>query len=159
MLASVIVPVYNGAATLERTLQSFLSQQGFTAGDCEIVLCDDGSQDGSREILKRFQRHCHLRVLGQENRGQSAASNQAALAARGEILIFAAQDVVPEGDSFVLGHLQAHTGAGRDRVVTGYLRYPEELLTTEFMVFLQDSHQQFDYFNISDRGDLDPTKL
>jgi hypothetical protein len=27
------------------------------------------------------------------------------------------------------------------------------------MVFLQDSHQQFDYFNISDRGDLDPTKL
>jgi GT2 family glycosyltransferase len=159
MRASVIIPVYNGAATLENTLRSFLKQRGFSEGHCELVLCDDGSRDGSREIMKQYQSLHQVRILSQENLGQSAATNQAALAARGDILIFAAQDVAPQDDGFVLGHVQGHAAGGWDRVVTGYLRYPKELLTSDFMTFLQDSHQQFDYHNICDLGDLDPMKL
>jgi GT2 family glycosyltransferase len=44
-------------------------------------------------------------------------------------------------------------------VVTGCIWYPQELLTSDFMVFLHDSHQQFDYFNILDPDNLDPMKL
>ena len=159
MRVSVIIPVYNGAATLEDTIRSFLNQRGFVAGEGEIVLCDDGSQDGSREILDHYVGHGQVRVLHQENRGQSAATNAAAQAARGEILLFAAQDVTPQDDHFVRGHIQSHVEGGRDRVVTGCICYPHELLTSDFMAFLHDSHQQFDYFNISDPDNLDPMKL
>ncbi len=159
MRASIIIPVYNGATTLEHTLRSFLRQQAFPEGACEILLCDDGSQDGSQEILRRYAGHPQVQVFYQGNRGQSAATNAAARAARGEILIFAAQDVAPRDDHFVRGHLQGHLQAEQDRVVTGCIRYPEELLTSDFMVFLHDSHHQFDYFNISDPDDLDPMKL
>lgn len=159
MQVSVIIPVYNGAATLDQTLASFLRQRNFSAGDGEIILCDDGSEDNSREILRRYAGHPQVRVLHQDNRGQSAATNAAAEVARGDILIFTAQDITPQDEHFVYYHLHSHAAEERDRVVTGRIDYPEELLTSDFMVFLNNSHQQFDYFSISDSDNLDPMKL
>ena len=69
MQVSVIIPVYNGAATLDQTLASFLRQRNFSAKDAEIILCDDGSEDNSREILRRYAGHPQVRVLHQDNRG------------------------------------------------------------------------------------------
>ena len=40
MQVSVIIPVYNGAATLDQTLASFLRQRNFSAKDAEIILCE-----------------------------------------------------------------------------------------------------------------------
>ncbi|MEW6387547.1 MAG: glycosyltransferase family A protein [Thermodesulfobacteriota bacterium] len=159
MHASVIIPVYNGAATLPRTVQSFLDQEVEPGQHYELVLCDDGSTDASAEILAAYAHHPQVTVLRQENLGQSAASNRAAQQAQGELLLFAAQDIVPQDRHFIQNHLAGHAAGQRERCLTGYIRYPDELITSDFMEFMRDGHHQFDYFNIADPDDLDPMKL
>lgn len=80
---TVIVPVYNGAATIAAALDSILAQS-FT--DFEIVAVDDGSTDDSRSVLKRYQPR--VRVLTQRNRGPSAARNLGVANSSGEYLGF-----------------------------------------------------------------------
>jgi glycosyltransferase involved in cell wall biosynthesis len=67
---SVIIPVYNGAATVARAIDSVLAQ---TFTDREIVCVDDGSRDASLEVLAGCEPR--VRVLHQSNRGPSAARN------------------------------------------------------------------------------------
>ncbi len=49
---SVIIPVYNGAATIDRALGSVFAQ---TFTDYEIVVCDDGSTDNTSSVLARYR--------------------------------------------------------------------------------------------------------
>ena len=50
-LVSVIIPVYNGAATIDRALKSVFDQ---TFTDYEIVICDDGSTDDTPAVLAKY---------------------------------------------------------------------------------------------------------
>jgi glycosyltransferase involved in cell wall biosynthesis len=78
---SVIIPVYNGAATIDRALKSVFDQ---TFTDYEIAICDDGSTDDTPSVLAKYGDI--LRVVRQPNRGLSAARNAAVAASRGEFL-------------------------------------------------------------------------
>src|SRR5271154_1057226 len=78
---SVIIPVYNGAATIDRALKSVFDQ---TFKDFEIVICDDGSTDETPSVLAKWGER--LRVVRQPNRGLPAARNAAVAASRGELL-------------------------------------------------------------------------
>ncbi|HEY6298591.1 MAG TPA: glycosyltransferase family A protein [Candidatus Binatus sp.] len=78
---SVIIPVYNGAATIDRALESVFAQ---TFADYEIVICDDGSTDDTPSALAKHGDK--IRVVRQENRGLPAARNAAVAASRGELL-------------------------------------------------------------------------
>ena len=81
---SVIVPVYNVAPYLPKCLDSILEQ---TLGDIEVICIDDGSTDGSGEILDRYAvQDQRIRVLHQENRGYGAAMNTGLDAAGGEFI-------------------------------------------------------------------------
>lgn len=80
---SVIIPVYNAASTLSRAIDSALSQDGAAI---EIVAVDDGSTDGSAEVLGRYGDR--IRVLSQPNRGAGAARTAGVRAARGEFVAF-----------------------------------------------------------------------
>jgi glycosyltransferase involved in cell wall biosynthesis len=80
-LVSVIIPVYNGAATIGRALKSVFDQ---TFTDYEIVVCDDGSTDDTPAVLAGFGDR--IRVIRQANRGFPAARNAAVAASRGESL-------------------------------------------------------------------------
>ena len=80
---SVIIPVFNAARTIEQALAS-VRAQSFT--DFEIVAADDGSTDGSLEILGRYGGA--VRVLQQTNRGPSAARNLGIANSSGEYLGF-----------------------------------------------------------------------
>ena len=63
MKVSVLVPVYNGEAFLAECLDSILAQD---FADMEILISDDGSTDGTRQIIEEFAvrdgriRHSHL---------------------------------------------------------------------------------------------------
>jgi glycosyltransferase involved in cell wall biosynthesis len=81
-LVSAIMPVYNAERFLEEALESLLAQD---YRPFEVIVCDDGSTDGSSEILRR---HGSITMLTQENRGAAAARNAAANAAKGELLAF-----------------------------------------------------------------------
>ena len=83
---TIIVPVYNGAATLERCLLS-IHKSEFT--DWELIVVDDGSVDDSAEIAQKFT----FNVLHTPIRsGPAAARNLAAQHARGRYLLFTDAD-------------------------------------------------------------------
>lgn len=89
-LVSVIVPVYNAEKTLEVCLDSIRNQ---TETNLEVLLVNDGSQDGSAEICRRYaEADNRFRFFTQENRGVSAARNRALEQARGEYLLFVDSD-------------------------------------------------------------------
>ena len=84
---SVITPVWNARATLAEAVGSVLAQ---TMPDWELLLVDDGSTDGSRDLAERVAaRDGRVRVLGDGvNRGPAAARNAGIRAARGRRLAF-----------------------------------------------------------------------
>lgn len=97
MLISVVIPAYNCINSLETTLGSVL-KSGLT--DCEILLIDDGSKDGTAELCDKLaHRHAWVRCIHQENGGVSAARNRGIGEARGRyILFFDADDTVDPGE-------------------------------------------------------------
>src|SRR5262249_26166784 len=84
---SVIVPVYNGRATIERCLAALNAHR---APDVEIIVVDDGSTDDSGAVAARNG----ARVLTlPANSGPAAARNLGARHASGEVLMFVDSDV------------------------------------------------------------------
>jgi glycosyltransferase involved in cell wall biosynthesis len=83
---SVILPVYNGATSIERALRSVFDQ---TFTDFEIVVVDDGSTDDTPTVLANFAariRQDRIRIIRQSNRGFPGARNAGVAAAHGEFL-------------------------------------------------------------------------
>ena len=86
---SVIIPSYNRATTLGRAARSVLSQD---FRDLELIIVDDGSSDGTTEVLAGLE-DARVRVIAHEtNRGVGAARNTGIGAARGEIVAFQDSD-------------------------------------------------------------------
>lgn len=90
---SLIVPVRDGAAYLSRTLPPLLAARPAGA---EVLICDDGSRDGSAELAEALG----ARVLrSPKGAGPAAARNRGAAAARGELLVFLDADVSIHADT------------------------------------------------------------
>lgn len=88
---SVIVPVYNVELYLEKCLSSLVNQ---TLQDIEVVVVNDGSKDGSQEIIDQFQQDYPDKIFGfvKENGGLSDARNFGLDKARGQFLGFVDSD-------------------------------------------------------------------
>jgi glycosyltransferase involved in cell wall biosynthesis len=86
---SVILPTYNRAALLPRSIESVLGQ---TYGDFELIVVDDGSEDDSAAVMARFadKRIRYLRLT--RNRGVTAARNAGLAEARGAYIAFQDSD-------------------------------------------------------------------
>jgi glycosyltransferase involved in cell wall biosynthesis len=83
-LVSVVMSVYNGAALLERTMDSLLAQRGC---DFEIVVIDDGSADTTPSLLAEYaQRDARVRVIRQQNTGLTRALIHGCELARGRFI-------------------------------------------------------------------------
>ena len=84
---SVIIPTYNRAELLDDCLSSIVSQD---YNDYEIVLVDDGSTDGTSEVVDKFGEK--VRYIRQNNTGVPGALNRGVREARGELIRFLASD-------------------------------------------------------------------
>ncbi len=83
-LVSVVIPTFNRAYCLARTLDSVLAQ---THADLEALVIDDGSTDGTRELIQaRYAAEPRVRYIQQENRGVAAARNHGIRMARGDFV-------------------------------------------------------------------------
>jgi glycosyltransferase involved in cell wall biosynthesis len=80
---SVIIPTYNASKYLRETLDSVLAQ---TYQDFEVVVVDDGSTDGTVEILKSYGDR--IRWTVQEHQGQAYALNRGLQIAKGEYFAY-----------------------------------------------------------------------
>ncbi len=89
---SVIMPVYNTATFLREAMESVTNQ---TLCDIEIIAVNDGSTDGSGNLLKDFaSQDDRITVLEQTNQGQSCARNAALPLAKGDYIYFMDSDDV-----------------------------------------------------------------
>jgi glycosyltransferase involved in cell wall biosynthesis len=88
---SVVIPVYNGARTIPRTIKCLLNQ---TYRPYEIIIVDDGSTDGTAQALEIYAGH--VIYIFQPNRGPAAARNTGIKAARGNLIAFTDSDCLPD---------------------------------------------------------------
>ena len=79
---SVIMSVYNGEPYVREAVASILNQ---TFNDYEFLIIDDGSSDGTREILESY-RDPRIRIIHQENIGLTASLNKAIGLSKGEFI-------------------------------------------------------------------------
>lgn len=85
-LISVIVPAYNAENYIRECLDSVFRQ---TYENIEVIVINDGSQDGTLEILKEYEiTYDNMQVLNIENNGQGHARNLGLSMARGEYVLF-----------------------------------------------------------------------
>ena len=95
-MISVIVPVYNVEEYLEECLNSIQHQ---TYTDIEVILVNDGSRDGSKEICERYcQQDSRFHLINQENKGLSGARNRGMTESKGEFITFVDSDDVIKDD-------------------------------------------------------------
>lgn len=96
MKFSVVIPVYNGADTLEGAMRSVLCQ---SEGDLELIVVNDGSTDGTKAIADRFAAEDgRVKVVTQQNAYLGAARNRGLDEAKGEYVFFLdADDLMEEG--------------------------------------------------------------
>ena len=153
---SIIIPVYNVKAWLERAVSSLQNQ---TFSSYEILLVDDGSTDGSGALCDRLaDEDMRIRVIHQENQGAATARNAAIDIARGTYLYFM------DGDDWCDSHMLAdmYRSASThdlDLLVTGFTidtyyddegRYYRELRTAPDKIyqtrdkFRSDAYKLFD---------------
>jgi glycosyltransferase involved in cell wall biosynthesis len=119
ILISVVMPAYNYAHYLPRALDSITGQ---LQDDTEIIVVDDGSTDGTVELLAAYAQRCpSLKVLRQVNAGAGAARNTGIEAANGTyILPLDADDELVPGALAVL-HTLVQADPGIDIVLGAYI--------------------------------------
>ena len=120
-LVSIVTPSYNQAEFLEETILSVLNQD---YPHLEYLVIDGGSNDGSLEIIKKYQDQIDFWV-SEEDQGQTDAINKGFAAARGEILAWINSDdtYMPGAVSEAVQYLETHPGVG---MVYGDLNYIDE---------------------------------
>ncbi len=127
-LVSVIITTYNSETLIGETLGSILAQ---TYDKLEVIVADDGSTDGTREVLERWrerfrvERGWEFKVLSQPNHGQNSARNLGARASRGEYLnFFDSDDLMSAGRLTTM--VEALRSGGLDVVHGPWVRfYPD----------------------------------
>lgn len=89
-LISVIVPFYNSLLTIDRCIESILNQ---SFDNFELILVDDGSNDGSKQVAESFSRiDKRIRILQQQNQGVSVARNTGIEHSLGKYIAFCDAD-------------------------------------------------------------------
>jgi glycosyltransferase involved in cell wall biosynthesis len=114
---SVIIPLYNKGAFIERAVRSALMQQPAPA---EVLVIDDGSTDDGPAILRAMPEYKRIRVVWQRNAGEGAARNRGLAEIEGDLAAFLDAD-----DEWAPGHLRnllelALTYPGAGLLATGY---------------------------------------
>ena len=90
---TVVVPTYNRAASLARLLDA-LAGCDVPAGGVEVIVVDDGSTDGTADVVRRSKVGAHY--LRQANRGPAAARNAGWRVATSPLVAFTDDDTVPD---------------------------------------------------------------
>ena len=136
---SLIVPIYNVAEYLSTTLDSIVRQ---TLSHFEVILVDDGSTDGSREIAEDFcQQQPHWQLITQTQQGVSVARNVGTLQASGNFVAYLDGDdwLCPQTLETLLREAE-HSGA--DMVQSGFFyAYSDYLLYDNRRQSPQDAPQ------------------
>lgn len=122
-IVSILIPVYNVEDYLEKCMDSVISQ---TMNKIEIICVNDGSTDGSREILEKYKKKDkRIIIVDKENGGLPSARNAGLEIARGEYIGFVDSDDYINKDMYEKMYNAAKKNDS-DVVICGANIYPEE---------------------------------
>jgi len=146
---SIIIPTHNRKNVLKRCILA-LTAQTYPRSEYEIIIVDDGSKDGTGELVQSLQGNpdCMLRLLAQENRGPASARNLGIQHAIGDILLFLGDDIISTAD-LISRHSKLHERYPDDHVaVLGHVTWSPEIRINPLMRWLESSGVQFGYGTI-----------
>lgn len=115
---SIIMPVYNVEAYVEKAIQSILRQ---TFPDFELIIVDDGSSDDSMAVVSKYANDSRIKILHKENAGVSAARNDGIKAATGTYIGFVDSDDEVD-EEFLSRFLSAAHATKADMIMAGYYK-------------------------------------
>ncbi|MET0500410.1 MAG: glycosyltransferase [Candidatus Binatia bacterium] len=118
MDASVIVPTFNRAASVQRLMASFRALVCPESIAAEFLIVDNGSTDDTAKVLARQEsesKRFPIRILRENRQGKSNALNRGLSAATGKILLIVDDDVVVHPD-WLIQHLESHSSNPFDAV-------------------------------------------
>lgn len=124
---SIVIPTYNRKSTLKQTLHT-LAGQTFT--DFEVIVADDGSSDGTGDMVRSLDLPFPVKHLWHENAGRSAARNMGIKEAEGKIIVFVDDHIVLDRH-FIEEHLKTHekykgTNVGAVRGYVEFIKDPKD---------------------------------
>lgn len=119
-LVSIIIPVFNREKHIQQTLESLISDEYHPK---EIIVIDDGSNDGSAEIIKRFP---GIKYHYQKNQGVAAARNTGIKHATGQYIAFLDSD-----DIWIPGRLEYSLAYFLDHPGVDYLLGQQQMFLDE----------------------------
>ncbi len=133
---SIVIPTYNGAKTIAKTIEACLAQS-FT--DFELLIVDDGSKDDTKEAVKAFP-DPRIQYIHQQNGGPAAARNTGVDAACGQYIAYldaddswypdylerAHKQIQSNGHQFLYGQIIVNRGVGRYWVKPDRAIFPDE---------------------------------
>jgi GT2 family glycosyltransferase len=141
---TVIIPTYNRAEILRQTLEGYARQRG-DHRIREILVIDDGSKDHTRDVVREARSPFPLRYLHQQNAGLAAARNHAFREARGELLLFGDDDIIPS-PQLTAEHVRFHdVNPEREVGVLGYVPWLPQKRSTPFMQWSSHYGPQFNF--------------
>jgi GT2 family glycosyltransferase len=140
-MLSVVIPTYNRCASLHRLLDA-LARQTLPPDRFEVIVVDDGSSDGTRELLRTLKTRYALVSIEQPNQGPGAARNRGVRAASGDLILFLDDDVVPM-DELLDRHTQLHASQPNAVIIgpmvppsewprPAWIRWEEEMLDFQY---------------------------
>lgn len=157
---SVVIPTYERKAVLEETVRALAAQ---TVRPLEVIVVDDGSKDGTTELLHRLREELSDRLdvvpLRQPNLKQGRARNLGVAHAKGELVLFLGDDTIPE-PSCVAEHLAARASQPGPCAVIGFTGWHRERMrVTPFLDFVNGHGPQFSFDLLRDGQEVPFTTL
>lgn len=111
MQLSVVIPTFERSEILKMTLGA-LAKQSLQKKDYEVIVVDDGSADQgkTKKVVESFVKRTELNLLyiRQKNEKQGAARNNGVKRAKGEVVLFLGDDIIPANVDFLKKHLDLH---------------------------------------------------
>jgi GT2 family glycosyltransferase len=147
---SVSICTYDRRDVLVECLEAF-SRQVLPPGTFELVVVDDGSSDGTAELLGELELPVPMRVVRQANGGLAAARNAGLAVARGALVLFVNDDTLPF-PGCVEQHLRTHAALGQRTAVLGSFEQPAAALDNALLRYLERSTEVFGFSRMTPRA-------
>ncbi len=120
MKVSLIIPTYNRASLLKKTLFA-IQNQTISKDDFEVLVCDDGSTDNTQDICQSFSKKMNIRYFFQEDMGFRAgeARNMGIRFARNDLCVFIDSGIILSTYA-IQAHVDKHKNSKKEIAVIGY---------------------------------------